>query len=148
MLSRLGGVPPDAGCLVLCSKPFGPIMSWQKAYWKQRGEIKWVTLGSENSQFFHYVATIQHRNNNIASLVLLYLPMRLTQHYCLILKERLGQTDHFDIPPGFLNLLQSHAKLAFLEDLFSHDEIDAIIKDLPSNKSPGPDGFNCLTLTL
>ena len=28
------------------------LLSQQKEYWRQRGKIKWVTLGSENSDFF------------------------------------------------------------------------------------------------
>lgn len=57
-------------------------------------------------------------------------------------KDRLGQSEPFDIPPHLLNLIKPHSGLAHLEEPFTHAEIDAIIKDLPSNKSPGPDGFN------
>lgn len=41
-----------------------------------------------------------------------------------------------------MNLLEPHAGLSFLEEPFSKEEIGAIIKDLPSNKSPGPNAFN------
>jgi len=37
-------------------------------YWKQRGTVKWVQLGDENSKFFHSIATIKHRRNLITSL--------------------------------------------------------------------------------
>jgi hypothetical protein len=30
----------------------------QRVYWKQRGKIKWVKLGNENTRFFHSKATI------------------------------------------------------------------------------------------
>ena len=40
------------------------------------------------------------------------------------------------------DLLTSHPDLSALEDDFSADEINGIIAELPSNKSPGPDGFN------
>jgi hypothetical protein len=40
----------------------------QKIYWKQRGKIKWVKLGDENTKFFHTRATINFRYNKIAIL--------------------------------------------------------------------------------
>jgi hypothetical protein len=44
------------------------LLKQQLAYWKQRGKIKWVTLGDENSRFFHAMASNQKRKNHIASL--------------------------------------------------------------------------------
>jgi hypothetical protein len=44
-------------------------LAQQLAYWKQRGKIKWVTLGDENSRFFHSMASTQKRRNHVASLV-------------------------------------------------------------------------------
>jgi hypothetical protein len=40
----------------------------QKAYWKQRGNIKCVKLGDANTRFFHTKATINYRHNYIAML--------------------------------------------------------------------------------
>jgi hypothetical protein len=39
-------------------------------------------------------------------------------------------------------LLQPTDNLVALEEPFTTQEIDSIVKGLPSNKSPGPDGFN------
>jgi hypothetical protein len=44
-------------------------LAQQLAYWKQRGKIKWVTLGDENSRFVHSMASTQKRRNHVASLV-------------------------------------------------------------------------------
>jgi hypothetical protein len=41
----------------------------QNVYWKQRGKIKWVKLGNENTKFFHTKATINYRNNYISMLI-------------------------------------------------------------------------------
>lgn len=57
-------------------------------------------------------------------------------------KDRLGKTEHYNIPPELLYLLPVHHGLAFLEETFSIEEIDVIIKELHSNKFPGPDAFN------
>jgi hypothetical protein len=40
----------------------------QKTYWKQRGKIRWVKLGDENTRFFHTRATINYRHNHISML--------------------------------------------------------------------------------
>jgi hypothetical protein len=40
----------------------------QKIYWKQRGKIKWVKLGDENTKFFHTRARINFRHNKIVVL--------------------------------------------------------------------------------
>jgi hypothetical protein len=42
------------------------LLKQQLAYWKQRGKIKWVTLGDENFRFFHSMASNQKRKNHIA----------------------------------------------------------------------------------
>lgn len=45
------------------------LLKQQKSYWKQRGQIKWVTLGDTSTHFFHAHATIKYRRNLITSLV-------------------------------------------------------------------------------
>ena len=39
-------------------------------------------------------------------------------------------------------LFQPADNLASLEDRFTTQEIDVIVRSLPSNQSPGPNGFN------
>ena len=34
-------------------------------------------------------------------------------------------------------------ELSHLETLFSEDEVWAVIRELPNDKAPGPDGFTC-----
>jgi hypothetical protein len=44
------------------------LLKQQNTYWKQRGKIKWVKLGDENTKFFHTRATINFRHNHIAMI--------------------------------------------------------------------------------
>jgi hypothetical protein len=57
-------------------------------------------------------------------------------------KERLGSTQQTTMVFKLSTLIQPVDNLSELEEPFSLQEIDLIIKNLPTNKSPCPDGFN------
>ena len=44
------------------------LLKSKRAYWKQSNTVRWVTLGDENSSFFHTMATISHKRNFIVSI--------------------------------------------------------------------------------
>jgi hypothetical protein len=56
-------------------------------------------------------------------------------------KERLGRTDLQNMTYDLNTLIQRH-KLDHLDDPFTPEEIATVIKDMPIDKAPGPDGFN------
>jgi hypothetical protein len=39
-------------------------------------------------------------------------------------------------------LLPAHSNLDWLEEPFTMEEINQVVADLPTDKSPGPDGFS------
>ena len=45
------------------------VLNNQKIYCKQRGKIKGVKFGDENTNFFHTKASINHKHNEIAMLL-------------------------------------------------------------------------------
>lgn len=123
------------------------LLEKQRLYWKQRENIKWVTLGDAGTHFFYANAIVRHKANTISELTkseeitfsnhkdkeeILWEEFRL----------RLGITDFkgFTIQPSFL--FNRNPELQHLEDPFTEQEIDSIVKALPNFKSPGLEGFN------
>ena len=97
--------------------------------------------------FFQAIATERFRRNNIASFrndagetvddhnekeALLF------QSYT----DRLGTSWPTEMRFSLPDIIQRHTNLDHLADKFSHAEIDEVIKDMPSDRAPGPDGFS------
>ena len=57
-------------------------------------------------------------------------------------KERLGHYEGITMQLNLDVLISSHPDVSSLEDPFTTEEIDQVVASLPSDKSPGPDGFN------
>lgn len=123
------------------------LLSQQKAYCKQRGQIKWVTLGDASTHFFHAHATMKFRRNVITSLID-DNDQSVTDHDSKALmlwqsfKQRLGSTEFTSIQFNLSQHFQNQIDLSMLVEKFTRAEIDQVVKHLPSHKAPGPDGFN------
>ena len=123
------------------------LLEQQKTYWRQRGTIKWVSLGDATTKFFHANATIRMRNNLIKQLEnkdgqIITAHKDKEQLIWEEFKERLGKSEftRFGIDPA--TILERREDLDFLEESFSVMEIDTVVKNLPNDKSLGPDGFS------
>ena len=62
-LSRL-----EAAFRSLVKSHLASLLESKRAYWKQRNTVRWATLGDENSNFFHTMATLSHKRNFIVSI--------------------------------------------------------------------------------
>lgn len=120
----------------------------KRVYWKQRNTVRWVKFRDENSHFFHSMATMAHKKNFVVSLTqddgnLITNHEQKANLIWMAFKDRLGISEFTDIAFDLGSLLTPQN----LDDLdldFSQDEIDVVIKDLPSNHAAGLDGFNGL----
>lgn len=56
-------------------------------------------------------------------------------------KSRLGTSEFTDINFQMNNFLTAH-NLEMLDEAFSSEEIESVIRTIPNNHAPGPDGFN------
>jgi hypothetical protein len=127
------------------------LLHCKRIYWKNRCTIRWVILGGENTKFFHVAATKSYRRNKIPSLTS-NDGVSYNDHEAKAaiiwntFSKRLGYTDK---PTMHFPLGDLIARIDGLESLslpFTSEEIDNIIKSLPTDRSPGPDGFNGLFL--
>ena len=123
------------------------LLRQQRIYWKQRGTIKWVKFGDEGTKFFHANATLRSRRNLITTLHdNAGIPKSSHSEKVNILweafKDRLSTTEFQGMHLNLDDLLTASDLLGFLEEPFSHEEIDLVVQNLPTDKSPGLDGFN------
>ena len=120
-------------------------------YWKQRCTIRYIMVGEENTKFFQAMAIERYYKNTISSIKnvagdVVSDHQQLAGMFWSEFKNRMGHAQGIQMGFDLENLL---ARVDGLEDLskpFSKDEVDEVIKHLPLDRAPGPDGFTRLFL--
>jgi hypothetical protein len=115
---------------------------------RQRSRVCWLRAGDANTRFFHLKANGRRRKNFIHTLLHADGAATEQRH-----KQQVAHT-HFSSLFGAasserleLNWEELGLPVADLSDLdapFSEEEVLAALLQIPSDKAPGPDGFNAL----
>lgn len=123
------------------------LLGYQNAYWKERCTSRWAVKGEENTKYFHARATERYRRNVISNLTLENGEITEDHNekaaaFFFAFKNIMGVASQ---PIYDFNLQDLISPIPGLEELsapFSTEEIDGVIKLIPSDRAPGPDGFN------
>jgi hypothetical protein len=99
------------------------------------------------NKFFHANATIRYRQNLITTLqteegIILSRHEEKANLLWEAYKDRLGKTEFSHMYFDLHSLLNASIELDNLEEPFLKEEIDGVVVDLPSDKSPRPNGIN------
>ena len=125
------------------------LLEAKRIFWRSRAKIKWAKLGGENTKKFHAVATKNFRCNYIANIMMeddtILLDHDLkAAHIWSSFKSRIGISERPNLSNMIEHFIQPvpHIDFEQLEIPFTTAEMDDIVKHMPTDKSPGPDGFN------
>jgi hypothetical protein len=138
---------PEWNLRQIVKSQLAALLRYQNQYWKKRYTINRVKLGDECTKFFHAMETISHRKNSI--------PQLLNDDGAWILdhdgkaaliwnsfKARMGVSTEPTMLFDLQTLFNIQDDFTSLVEPFTHANIDIVVKRLPSDKAPGPDGFN------
>ena len=129
------------------------MLKYQSEYWKKCCTFRWAVQGEENTKYFQARATEKLRRNAITNLVL--SDGRLIENHdekatafydCF--KKRMGVSSQPVYDFDLADLIQKCQGLEELSIPFTKEEIDNVIKIIPTDRAPGPHSFNGLFLKV
>lgn len=133
----------------LVKQQFEKLLQQQNLYWKQRNTVNRIKYGDECTKYFHSMATISYRRNLIAQIqddygVCLIHHEDKANHLWCSFKNRMGLSNNVSMAFDLSSLVPvfADAGLDNLDAPFVASEIENIIKIMPADKAPSPDGFN------
>jgi hypothetical protein len=142
---------PEANLRILVKRQLETWLHYKNLYWRKRYTVNIIKFGDECTKFFHAMATISYRRNSISQLrneegVWIQDHAGKAGLLWNSYRNRMGTTTSPTMLFDLANLINPIPELERLANPFTTDEVDAIVKHMPNDKAPGPDGFNGLFL--
>jgi hypothetical protein len=142
---------PDINLRAAVKRQLQTWLRYKNLYWKKRYTVNRIRLGDECTKFFHGMATISHRRNSIPQLmneqgILIHDHESKAALLWIAFRNRLGITTNPVMLFELDSLITPFDGLNDISAPFQLEEIDKVVKLMPSDKPPGPDGFNGLFL--
>ncbi|WVZ78989.1 LOW QUALITY PROTEIN: hypothetical protein U9M48_026623, partial [Paspalum notatum var. saurae] len=115
---------------------------------RQRSRMIFLAAGDANTKFFHLQACHRNRRNFIHEINVdghqIALEEDKARAFFQCFKDVFGNFFERSHSLRFDRLGLRSVSLAGLDRCFSEDEVWAVVRELPSEKAPGPDGFTGL----
>jgi hypothetical protein len=136
----------EANLRNIIKKHIEKLLKAQNDYSRKQYTVRWTKLGDESTIFFHAAATKRFKINTITSLNvedgrIVYTHVEkvavILKEYKSILDSSVKPMMHFDLQ----ELIPQH-NLQHLDEPFTKEKIDEVIKHMAVDKAPSPDGFN------
>ncbi|GMJ02965.1 hypothetical protein HRI_003965700 [Hibiscus trionum] len=115
--------------------------------WNQKSRLKWLLEGDKNTRFFHAVASMRSRSNNIQKLTVgnstIEDPKAIANQFEVFYKKAYNSSNTVRVKKferDFLKLNQVDARQ--IDEPFTQEEVWSAIKATDGTRAPGPDGFN------
>jgi hypothetical protein len=148
---RRGLFSPEINLRSAVKKQLQTWLHYKNLYWKKRYTVNRIKLGDECTKFFHGMATISYRRNAISQIMNdqgVWIQDHAGKAGLLwtAFRNRMGMTSTPTMLFDLDSLITHNDGLDVLTMPIAHEEIDLVVKRMPSDKAPGPDGFNGLFL--
>lgn len=123
------------------------LLHYKNLYWKKCYLVNRVKLGDQKTKFFHAMATISFRRNSIPQLVndsgaVVYDHASKADLIWSSFKGRMRISTNPSMVFNLSELVAIHDDLDQLATAFEEEEINGIVRKMPSDKALGPNGFN------
>jgi hypothetical protein len=120
-------------------------------YWRKICTVRWIKMTEDNTKFFHAMATQRMRRNAISVLRatdgrVVYDHDEMAGLLWSKYKERLGNYVPIQMQFDLARLITILPGLKELPTQFLKEEIYLVIKEMPADRAPSPDGFNGMFL--
>jgi hypothetical protein len=119
--------------------------SLERTMARQRSRVRWLQEGDANTKLFHVVANGRRAKNFIAAVKvgeeLVTAQERKNEVFTEAYENLLGSIQNREHTINLEALNIPVADLGGLDSMFTEEEVWKTIREMPSDKAPGPDGF-------